>query len=205
MSAPSVNTDSDVLDLLRSTGPMTVADLADVLEVTPTAVRQRLMRMMAQALIQRDTIRKGRGRPRHLYRLTDEGVRLTGSNFTDLALALWREIAQTEDHAVRSEMVTRVAKTLAEKYFDQIQGETTAQRMRSLGELLAKRRIPVSVDDSGGQLVMTAHACPYPSLAEQDRGICQMEKQLFSELLAHDIELTQCRLDGGKGCRFQVK
>ncbi len=205
MSATSTHSDADVLDLLRSTGPMSVSDLAQVLEVTPTAVRQRLMRMMAQALIQRDTIRHGRGRPRHLYHLTDEGVRLTGSNFTDLALALWRAIATIEDHAVRSEMIARVAKVLAEKYADQIQGETTAQRMRSVGELLAKRRIPVSVDDSDGQPVMTAHACPYPSLAEQDRGICQMEKQLFSELLAHDIELTQCRLDGGKGCRFQAK
>ena len=78
MSATSAHSDSDVLDLLRSIGPMSVADLAEVLEVTPTAVRQRLMRMMAQALIQRDTIRRGRGRPRHLYRLTDEGVRLTG-------------------------------------------------------------------------------------------------------------------------------
>ena len=30
---------------------------------------------------------------------------------------------------------------------------------------------------------LTAHACPYPKLAEQDRAICKMEEMLFTELL----------------------
>jgi hypothetical protein len=31
-----------------------------------------------------------------------------------------------------------------------------------------------------------------------------MEKMLFSELVGGDLELTQCRLDGGGDCRFQT-
>jgi DNA-binding Lrp family transcriptional regulator len=55
MQSPS--TDADFLDLLRTAGPLSVAELADAMEVTPTAVRQRLTRLMSQEIIQREAIR----------------------------------------------------------------------------------------------------------------------------------------------------
>jgi predicted ArsR family transcriptional regulator len=182
---------------------MGVAELAKVIEVTPTAVRQRLSRLLAQGLIEREAIRAGRGRPKHRYRLTRKGLRVTGSNFTDLALALWKEIGAIDDLAVRRTLMMRVVKALAAGYSQQIEGRTTAERMESLRGLLAQRRVPFSVDTSGELPVLTAHACPYHELAEEDRGICSLERMLFSELLGKDIELSSCRLDGGGSCQFQ--
>lgn len=182
-----------------------MSELVEASHVTATAVRQRLMRLMSQRLIQREPVRAGRGRPKHFYRLTEKGLRLTGSNFTDLARALWREIGMVEDSGLREEMVARIARALAAQYADQIAGSTPAERMRSLAELLAQRRIPVAVEDLAKEVVMTTRACPYPRLAEQDRTICEMEKLLYSELLGQDVELTQCILDGGGDCRFHAK
>ena len=31
-----------------------------------------------------------------------------------------------------------------------------------------------------------------------------MEQMMFSELLGQNVELTQCRLQGGSECRFQA-
>jgi predicted ArsR family transcriptional regulator len=205
MSIETPNSDSDLMDLLRIAGPLSVTQLADAMEVTATAVRQRLTRLTFKSLIQREAVRAGRGRPKHRYWLTEKGVRQTGSNFTDLALALWNEFSQVQDEDLRRQMLRRIARTLAEGYAEKIQGNTAAERIRSLGELLAQRRIPVSVEDSSSQQsTLTAHACPYPNLAENDRSVCQMEKMLFSELVGGDVELTQCRLDGGSDCRFQT-
>ena len=97
MSVEAPNSDADLLDLIRIAGPLSVTELADAMEVTATAVRQRLTRLMGQSMIQREAIRAGRGRPKHRYSLTDKGLRQTGSNFTDLALALWREIRTAGD------------------------------------------------------------------------------------------------------------
>jgi len=204
MSIEAPTSDADLLDLLRTDGSLSVDELARAIDVTPTAVRQRLMRLMAQQLIDREAIRIGRGRPKHLYRLTDKGLRLTGSNFTDLALALWRQIRSIEDVRVREDMIERIARALAEQYADQVQGVTPAERMRSLGRLLAQRRIPVSIEELARGTVMTQHACPYPKLAEQDPGVCRMEKLLFSELVGHNVELTRCRLEGAADCQFQA-
>ena len=199
------HSDNDLLDLLRIAGPLGVEDLSDAMEVTPTAVRQRLMRLLAHGMIQRDAIRNGRGRPKHRYWLTDKGVRVTGSNFNDLAVTLWHEVRAVNDPALQKEMLARIARALAATYADQVHGVTVAERMRSLSDLLARRRIPVSVEEGMQKPVLRAHACPYPSLAEEDRGICTMEKMMFSALLGDEVELTRCRLDGSSDCQFQAK
>lgn len=203
MSIAAPNSDADLLDMMRSTGPMDVSEMALRLEVTPTAVRQRLGRLMAQGLIERRAIRAGRGRPRHRYRLSPKGIRMTGSNFADLALALWRAMGSINDPNLRWQMLRQIARSLAETYGNQIEGFTTAERMRSLSELLAQRRVPFSVEPADGLPVLTAHVCPYPDLPEKDPNICAMEKMLFSELLGEDLRLSRCRLDGGTCCQFQ--
>jgi DeoR family transcriptional regulator, suf operon transcriptional repressor len=205
MSVETPNSDADLLDLIRIAGPLSVTELADAMEVTATAVRQRLTRLMSQSMIEREAIRAGRGRPKHRYSLTDKGLRHTGSNFTDLALALWREIREAGDEQTGRDVLRRISRALASGYADQIQGATAAERLNSLAELLNQRRIPVTVGvTTDNHSTLTAHACPYPNLAEQDQSICTMEKMMFSELIGHNLELTQCRLDGGGDCRFQT-
>ena len=204
MSMLAPTSDSGLLDLLRITGPLGVSDLADAMEVTPTAVRQRLVRLLGQNAIQREATRHGRGRPKHRYWLTERGMSLTGSNFTDLAVTLWRDMRESSDPELRRETLRRIARALAAGYANKIQGDTPEDRMHSLAELLTQRRIPVSVEQSGQGAILTEHACPYPKLAEQDSGICSVERMMFSELLGQNVELTQCRLEGGTECRFQA-
>jgi len=203
MSTAVPTSDADLLDLLRALGPMDVTEMSGEFEVTPTAVRQRLSRLLARGLVDREPVRHGRGRPRHRYQLTQQGLRLTGSNWPDLALALWREIGTIEDFEIRRTVLRRVVKTLAATYGQQIQGRNTVERMRSLADLLAERRVPFSVEETGETPVLSAHACPYPELAGKDRTICAMERVLFSELVGADLQLAQWRLDGGGSCQFR--
>ena len=81
MSIEQPGTDNDLLDLLRSTGPLSVNDLAGAMEVTPTAIRQRLTRLISQEIIQREASRIRRGRPMYRYWLTDKGLQLNRLEF----------------------------------------------------------------------------------------------------------------------------
>jgi len=197
-----VPSDIAILDILRKRDTANVAELAGLLQVTSTAVRQRLTRLMAQGHIDRVTVRAGRGRPSHRYVLTNQGRRKTGSNFADLAMALWHEIRDIADLEVRRGLLQRISKRLAEEYKSQIQGETLEERMESLAKLFLARQIPFEVDATGTFPIVTALACPYPELAEQDRTVCSMERMLFSELLGDTVRLSKCRLDGEQCCTF---
>ncbi len=196
------SSDIGILDLLRKAGPLGVQQLAGATQVTATAVRQRLTRLMAQGLVDRELSRASRGRPSHRYRLTEKGRRQSGANFADLAMALWNEVRSIEDSEVRRGLLQRIAKTLAGMYGQQVTGATTAERMRSVSRLFAERNVPVEVEGSEDLPVLTAVGCPYPELAEQDRGVCAMERMMLTELVGDSLRLADCRLDGDTCCRF---
>jgi predicted ArsR family transcriptional regulator len=193
-----------ILDLLRKQQEMTVMQLSAAMEVTATAVRQRLGRLLQQGYITRTAITAGRGRPSHRYTLTLKGQRKTGANFADLAIALWQEIRSIEDVEIRRGLLQRISKRMAVMYGDEIQGETVVQRMDQLGGLLTDRELPFSVSEESGLPVLTMLACPYPGLAEQDRSICSMERILLSNVLGGSVALTECRLDGDSCCTFEM-
>lgn len=269
MSTTSETSDSQLLGLLRRLGPLSVTEVAAETQVTATAVRQRLSRLMGQGLVLRDVSRSGRGRPSHRYSLTEKARRQAGSNFSDLAVVLWEEIRAVQDPQIRRGLLQRLAASLARLYSKEIQGATTPERLESLRELFARRGIalqataagrvtnklvpnstdankrdasgapdcahlpstppgktPDPVDTDGSfqpdladgetaypQMSVGANAnavlrvmdCPYPELAEQDRGICAVEKMLFAELLEAPTRLTQCRLEGHSCCQFETR
>jgi len=200
MQAEVLSSDVAILDLLRKHDALSVSELASATQVTATAVRQRLNRLMAHGYVERFVTKAGRGRPSHSYKLTQRGRRKTGANFADLAIALWQEIREIKDPEVRRGLLQRLSKRLAAMYGDRIEGETIGEKMDSLAEIFGERRIPFSVDRSGDLPILTAHACPYPDLAEQDRSVCAMERIMFSELLGENVRLTDCRLDGDGSC-----
>jgi DeoR family suf operon transcriptional repressor len=200
MQTEVLSSDVAILDLLRKHDALSVSELASATQVTATAVRQRLNRLMAHGYVERFVTKAGRGRPSHSYTLTQQGRRKTGANFADLAIALWQEIREIKDPEVRRGLLQRLSRRLAAMYGDRIEGETLGEKMDSLAEIFGERRIPFSVDRSGDLPILTAHACPYPDLAEQDRSVCAMERIMFSELLGENVRLTDCRLDGDASC-----
>ncbi len=201
--------DRDLLDVLRREGALRITDLGEALGVTANAVRTRLNRLMEAGLVERQSFRPntvdGRGRPFHAYRLSEAGRRRTGSNFSDLAVALWEEVRAIRDPEIRQGLFQRLTHRLAGWYSSEIDGNSPMERMQSVVQLLDCRDVPFMVKKNENDLpVLTALGCPYNELAEQDRSICSLEKMLFSELVGHPLKLGQCRLDGANCCTFEM-
>lgn len=203
MSLVAESSDVALLDLLRKHGPLSVAQLTAAMEVTATAVRQRLTRLLALGDIERMAQRISRGRPVHRYQLTEKGRRRAGANFGDLAIALWQEIREIKDPEVRRGLLQRIGGRLASLYAARVRGSTTEEKLESLAELFRERQIPFDVERRNDLPLLQARACPYPELAEQDRSICSMERMMFSELVGENLRLSNCRLDGHNCCTFE--
>ena len=204
MSDDFHSSDVTILDLLRRRGELTVGELAGLMEVTSTAVRQRLNRLMLQGYVERCDRRQSRGRPTHDYSLTASGRRKAGENFADLATALWEEVRSLEDLELRNRLIEGIARRLAKMYTHHVGGETLAERMRSIAALFGARQIPMSVEESEdmGLPTLNVMACPYPDLASEDDAICHMERSLLSELTGQPLRLDECSHSGGSCCKF---
>jgi predicted ArsR family transcriptional regulator len=204
MNEISELSDRTIVDYLRRHSVATVGDLVSFTRVTATAVRQRLTRLMEKGLIARESTAAGRGRPMHRYSLTPAGVRSGGTNYDALAQVLWEEIREVRDPEVRQGLLKRISDRLSDVYRDQIHGETLRERMTELVRLMSGQDLPFELDETNDLPVLTALACPYPDLAEQDRGVCAMEKMLLSNVLGEGLKLSSCRLDGANCCTFEA-
>ena len=123
MSLNSVSQNEfDVVQLLLEHGKCSIAQLEDYLSVTATAVRQRLKTLRAAGLIDRSKETEGRGRPIHLYWLTDAGRKVTGNNLSDLASALWQEVQKIPDDGIRQTVLPCVTNRLATDFDELIEG-----------------------------------------------------------------------------------
>jgi predicted ArsR family transcriptional regulator len=223
MSYPSETSDARILELLAQRGPLGVSELSELNHVTATAVRQRLARLMLQGLVGREIARAGRGRPSHRYQLTElarrqaagetgqaavrevpESERRPANNFPDLALALWEEVRAIRDPEVRRGLFARLAASLTRAYGSRVNGDSLDRRLEQVREVFAERHVPMEIEAHAAGRQLTVVKCPYPELAERDRGVCAMEKMLFSELLETPMRLSACRLDGHACCQFET-
>ncbi len=198
--------DQAVLDLLRQTQGLTVQELIDQLEVTATAVRQRLDRLEHVGLIERRKEGVGRGRPQFRYFLTQLGTRYASANYADLALALWQEVMDLPNPQLRGRILRRVARRLAEQLKLSIpDGGTITQRFEAMATALGQRKVPAEVNGDGFMPVLQVHACPYPELSQQEgsRQMCELEQEMLSEAIGQPVHLDCCRLDGHNLCQFR--
>lgn len=196
--------DQQMIALLRKAPSMTVCELTEAMGVTATAVRQRLNRLMALELVERSHAAEGRGRPSHHYLLTDDGRRSSANNFGDLAVVLWQEVQKIPDAAVRQQVISGAVERLAEKYEMETSGTTVEERMQSVVKLFADRQIAISLETNNGLPVIKVDGCPYPTLAQDNRDICDMEKELLSKVIGQPIDRCQCRQEGDECCSFQA-
>ncbi len=202
------SSDRTLLDLMRRHGALTIAEMASHLEVTPTAVRNRLTRLVASGLVERRAEHGGRGRPKYTYQASVEAHKRLGQNYADLAVVLWEEMMQTvEDRKLRRVLFQRITDRLAELYRAQMKGDEWEGRLYQLGTILHERGIETEVTPGtvGSLAVLRQHTCPYYELAEVDRAVCAMERKMFEKVVGRGLRLSQCRLDGHHSCDFEAK
>ena len=203
--APTRPVDQLVLDLLRRQEGLSVTDLMERLEVTATAIRQRLDRLEESGFIERRKQGVGRGRPSFNYFLTGKGARQAGVTYGDLAIALWNEIKSIESPEVKAALMGRVSDRMGGTFRELLSEGPLEDRMQMMAGLLSNRRIPTCMTHSYGLPVLEVQACPYPDLVghEHDRSVCNLETKVFSTALGQEMELSQCRLDGHSCCQFK--
>lgn len=212
MSAPDRehgSSDRPLLDLIRRRGPLTVSAMAEAFRVTPTAIRNRLARLVSSGLVERRTERGKRGRPRHTYQASAEAHKRLGQNYADLAVVLWDEMMRSvPDRKLRRLLFARITDRLAELYRAEVRDDGWEQRLARLESMLHERGIEAEVarpEDGSGVPFLRQHSCPYFELAETDHAICALERKMFEKVLGRGLRLSQCRLDGHRSCDFEPK
>ena len=131
-------------------GPVTVADIAEQLELTAAGVRRQLDQLQAAGLVTTwETTaprQRGRGRPARAFVLTDTGHAEMTTGYGDLATSALRYLADVAGpDAVRRFADLRVA-DLEQRHRDVVEaaGDSPSERATALGLALPVARVIVN-------------------------------------------------------------
>ena len=195
--------DRDFLDTLQRLGTATIQEICTELGVTATAIRQKLNRLLAADLVIREKVRVGRGRPHHVYKVTETGLRELGDNYADLAMVMWSQLKNIDDEEIRNQIISNIRQSFVERYKRSVNGESLEERFKQLKNVLEERGYDVEVNLDEPFPILRENNCPFHELASSDPSICEFELSVIGEVLGKNIQLTQCCLDGDSCCEFQ--
>ena len=179
---------------ILSEGPRTATELASSLGLTPAGVRRHLDALLAEGLVeareQRVYGHRGRGRPAKVFALTDSGRSVFHHDYDALAVDALRFIAETGGEQAVAAVARRRFTDLAGRYAAALASADPAERSQLLAEALTADGYAAATRESeklpGEQLCQ--HHCPVQNVAERFPQLCEVETQVFAELLGTHVQ-----------------
>jgi len=194
----------ELLKAIQMRGRASVKELAADLGITPSAVRQHLNQLRDKKAIRAEQVREGVGRPYYVFSVTPQAHNLFQNDYGELAQLFLEEIASTQGGEALQRLLRRVSNRLAERYQDQMWGQTLIERLNAWAELLDDKGVLAEIERTPDGYILQEYGCPYQSVALKNRAICELERQVMTHLLEADVRRTQCALEGYHGCQFAV-
>lgn len=200
----------EILLRLRQNGPASPDQLADQLGASRTGVLQQLRALEVAALVSRQTIRHGVGRPRHLYDVTAEAQDLFPSNYDGLASSLLGAVRTIggedlldELFAARSRQLgNRIRTRMAERLPDDA---PMADRVRELAVIQDEQGYIAAAEvDADGAIRLVEHNCAIFHVAKGTPAACRAELELFRDVLGVAVVRETHIAAGDRCCTYRV-
>lgn len=196
-----------ILFLLKTRGAQTAAALAKAMRVTAVAVRQQLMKLQDESLVEYRDARLTVGRPKRHWRLTEKAQ----TRFPDGHASMTLEIiaaARTVfgDAGVERMIAAREAES-RESYAQKLRSaRSLAQKVERLAEVRAAEGYMAECrTDSDGTLWLIENHCPVCAAARVCQGFCRSELAIFQSLLpGATVERTDHILAGARRCAYRI-
>ena len=141
-----------------SQGPRTAVQLAASLGIQVSAARKHLERLRAMGIAVPRFEKAGPGRPKKLYRLTDDGRELFPRHYDAVLNALVTEIARDQGEPAAERTLHRVAKGFAVSAVQE-PGHDRAH-LRKLAEGLGELGFEPTLTEHEGTCTITSNNCP---------------------------------------------
>ncbi len=198
-------TREQILTLLRRRGQMTAAELSESLGIGAVGVRQHLALLDRDGLVHTTGVRRGIGRPSHLYALTDLAEARFPKRYDRLAMdALAFVEAQGGAAAVDDLFITR-RHALSAQYAPRLAGKCRAEQVAELAAILTEQGYMCEWDQlPGGEFALIEHNCPVDCVARDYRQTCEQELKLYEDALGAPMIREETIAEGGVCCRYRI-
>ena len=187
-----------IIALLRR-GERTVNELADGVELTDNAVRTHLAALERDGLVAFAGVRRGVGKPAHLFALTPEAETLFPRAYAVVLRTVLEVVRGAYPPGEVDALVAEVGRRLA-KPFPRAAGGVAARADAAVAVLAELGGVAEARID-GRLATIRGFGCPLREAVDGPPDVCRIAAALLSEVVGRDV--TECCDRGdAPSCRF---
>ncbi|OLS16705.1 MAG: hypothetical protein HeimC3_52150 [Candidatus Heimdallarchaeota archaeon LC_3] len=195
----------EILKILKKYRELDLKTLSEKLNLTKMGALKHINDLEEQGFIERIIKKTGVGRPKHIFKLSDESSDIfprAYSNLTCFALEFIEENMGLE--GVESALRKR-GKQLYSEYSEKLKNKNLDEKVAILTKLRDKEGYMASMSKTEkGDIELLEYNCPIFDVAQKYWSACVVEKELFEDLLGTPIETTHRVVNSDKVCRFLI-
>jgi predicted ArsR family transcriptional regulator len=218
-SGPSDAGESDagtrlrVLQLIAADGPVSAADIAGELDLTPAAIRRHLgvLEGTEQISVHEGTQGLGparRGRPARRYVATSHGQAALSHRYSELAGQALRYLSAVAGPGALTDFAESRVRDLEQRYTVALAsaGPGTTARVNVLAGALARDGYAATARPVPGAaaIQLCQGHCPVQEIAAEFPQLCEAEAHAFSRLLGVHVQRLATLAGGGHVCTTNI-
>ena len=193
-----------ILQLLKMRAGMTVGQLTEALHISQMGVRQHLVILESEELIAYYREKQGRGRPRHIYQLTDEANSLFPTTYANFAVGLMHEVAKFNGPGFINKVFRGRMKSQLETYQQRLAGKALRERIEELARIRDEEGYMARFEEAEDDYILTEHNCPIAVIAHEYPYVCEIELALFRQSLDAKVVREEHLRQGSHKCCYRI-
>lgn len=195
---------------LKQQGSATIAQLADLLQLTGEAVRQQLLQLQRdgwiEAHIDRAQAEKARtGRPATMYTLTDAGDHLFPKHYDSLNVAMIDAVADELGPAALTQVFERMSEARVASVEPALRGKPLEEKVELLRSWYLDDDPYMELErGADGDFYLRERNCPFLNTAMRRPALCSVSVNALTRLLGVRVRRDEKFQTGHGRCVFHV-
>ncbi|WP_342113204.1 helix-turn-helix transcriptional regulator [Pseudoduganella sp. OTU4001] len=204
-----MNTADQILFLLKTRGPRTAQQLAELLDLTSMGARRHLEAAEAAGLARHEDVAEKVGRPSRRWLLTEAGHARFPDRHADLTLQLITQVRSLFGEEGMDKLISAREKVTEAAYRDAVGAAGgLAQRVEALALARDAEGYMAEVEQAeDGSLLLVENHCPICAAARECQNFCRSELEVFQRVLGPgaSVERAEHLLSGARRCAYRIK
>ncbi len=190
---------------LRERGSASAAELATLFGLSPNAVRQQLVVLERDGLVEEHPVRRGPTKPTLAFSLTEKADSLFPQHYDKMLNAVLREIKDQFGKPAVDRIFEKIAERSVERTKTRVTAPDVEGKVAQLTQVLRDRGVVAEYSLVDGGFLLQEHTCPYSGVVKEHPEVCSVIHHVLDETIGGEHEQIESLATGGKSCTFQLK
>jgi len=209
------STKEDILNYLLKVNQTKAQELADLLAISPQAIRRHLKDLETEGLVEHRAVQEGMGRPQYYYYLSKQGRDRFPNRYGEFAVSFLDTLMETVGEKQVGEVLKKQWERKADEYRQRIGAGSLQARVEKLVELRREEGYMAELHDfdentaepkTAEKFILSEHHCAISEVAESYPTVCGHELEMFGAILPDcAIERTHWINNGEHSCGYLIQ